>query len=253
MKIFVISLKASYDRHAVMVEQMERLGLPFEFVDAVDGRQLSGDELAELYDRKWAYRQEGRHLTRGEIGCSLSHLRVYRKIVEDDIPFALVLEDDAWLTPSIVGVLEAIKEKITPEMKAVFLMQEMGPGRLKNKGDSISIIDDLFVCREKDSAQWTHAYIVTNQASKSLTSALTPVTHTADSWGWLIRHKVVSVYGMNRTLSTQNMYDLKSIIGFERTAKNNWLFGNMTHKAYRAFWLTYDILVSLKRRIRSRV
>jgi glycosyl transferase family 25 len=253
MKIFVISLERALDRRAVITEQMDRLGLPFEFVDGVDGKQLSDDEVSELYDKKRAYRQEGRRFSLGEIGCALSHIKAYRKIVEDDIPCALILEDDAWLTPSIVGVLEAMEGKFTPDLNGVVLLQERSSGVFKKRGQTIRFIDDLFVCNEVDSAQWAHAYVVTRTSAQSLIEALVPVTHTADSWGWLIRHRVVKVYCMNRTLSTQNFYNLSSYIGWDRFEKNKWLFGKVTHKAYRAFWLACDILVSLKSRIKEKL
>lgn len=249
MKIYVISLRTSYDRRAVMTEQMKRLSLFFEFVDGIDGKSLSNDELSKVYDHKKAYRQEGRCFTKGEIGAALSHLKVYKKIIEENIPYALILEDDAWLTPSIAKVIEAIDQKLFYEINGVFLMQEMKVGSFKKNGNRISIIGDLFFFKEVKSACWAHAYLVTKKAARSLISALTPVAHTADSWGWLIRHQIVNVYCMNRTLSTQNIYDLKSIIGFERFEKNRWFLGSITHKAYRAFWLTYDIFVSIKNRV----
>lgn len=44
-------------------------------------------------------RREGvlinRDLTRGEIGCYDSHLRLWRKLVEDRVPMAIICEDDA--------------------------------------------------------------------------------------------------------------------------------------------------------------
>ena len=33
-------------------------------------------------------------MTKGEIGCALSHLKIYQKTVDEDIPYALILEDD---------------------------------------------------------------------------------------------------------------------------------------------------------------
>jgi hypothetical protein len=131
----------------------------------------------------------------------------------------------------------------------VFLLQEIGTGCFKKKGRRIPVVGELFVFKEVRAVCWAHAYVVTRKSAQSLIGALTPVTRTADSWGWLIRHRAVTVYCMNRTLSAQNMYNLNSIIGFDRCRKNTWLFGRVTHKAYRAFWLAADILSAFKKRI----
>lgn len=253
MKIFVISLKRAQDRREVISEQMHRLGLPFEFIDGVDGKSLTDKQIEGLADQKWAYRNEGRFFTRGEIGCYASHLLAYQKVVEDDLSYALILEDDAWLTPSIVGVLEEMENVISPLNNDVYLLQEIGPGRFKKKGKQIPVVNNLFKLQELRSAWWAHAYVVTNKSARSLIAALTPVRHVSDCWGWLIRHRIVDVYCMNRTLTTQNMYDLDSNIGWERFEKNKWLFGKVTHKAYRAFWLACDILVSLKSRLKGKL
>ena len=36
----------------------------------------------------------GRELTPGELGCSLSHIRLWEKMVKENIPEVLILEDD---------------------------------------------------------------------------------------------------------------------------------------------------------------
>lgn len=250
MRIFIISLKRSVDRRKVMSEHLARLGLDFEFINGVDGNKLSPEEISKLYDEKWAFRQEGRHLSRGEIGCSLSHLKVYRKIVNEDLSYALILEDDVCLSPLIAGVLKAIEDTISPNMNEVFLMQENSSVRFKKKGKKVYLIDGQFVFEELKSAQGTYAYVVTHNSAQSMVKTLTPVTHTADSWGWLIRQKIVNVYGINRTFSTHNDYDLNSVIGLERFTRKKWKFDAVTHKLYRVYWLMFDIILSKIKHLR---
>ena len=92
----------------------EQLELEYDVFPAVRGNDLSQDELARHYDDKRFNRYEGRSVSSGELGCALSHIGIYKKIVRDDIPHALILEDDAWLNPNLPMILEAISENIEP-------------------------------------------------------------------------------------------------------------------------------------------
>lgn len=66
----------------------------WRFVDAVDGRTLQQD-LNAVYDEARALRTCGRRLSPPELGCALSHRRVYEIIARESVDTALVLEDDA--------------------------------------------------------------------------------------------------------------------------------------------------------------
>ncbi|MGL6175542.1 MAG: glycosyltransferase family 25 protein, partial [Vibrionaceae bacterium] len=48
LPVFVISLTRSTDRRAMVERQMSRLGIIFEFFDAVDGKALPPDCLAKV-------------------------------------------------------------------------------------------------------------------------------------------------------------------------------------------------------------
>lgn len=81
-----------------MAEHLNSIGVPHEFFSAVDGALLPKAEVAQCVGR-W-------RLTSGEIGCYLSHLAVWRKIVSDGDRCAIILEDDAQLN---VDALDALR------------------------------------------------------------------------------------------------------------------------------------------------
>lgn len=105
--IFVISLARSSRRRATMAAALEKLSLPFSFFDAVDGSQI---DLASSPDYNGTLRRlvAGRDLTQGEFGCLLSHRALLEKIAAEKIPRALILEDDAILSPELPAVLDAL-------------------------------------------------------------------------------------------------------------------------------------------------
>ena len=92
--IFVISLARAAARREKVRAQLNSLGLRYTMIDAVDGAAL---DLAQYSDRlrfdKWKFLR-GRELSRGEIGCFLSHYQLWEKLAAQQTQCALVLEDD---------------------------------------------------------------------------------------------------------------------------------------------------------------
>lgn len=112
-KIFVISLKRALNRRKAISDSLSKLNLDFELIDAVDGRALSEDEL-QIVSKQTSFDLNlalGRKLhidfeiTKSEIGCALSHLKIYKKIVDDNIDYALILEDDCIVQDKIHNLL----------------------------------------------------------------------------------------------------------------------------------------------------
>ena len=117
LPIYVIGLKdpEHQPRRDAMQKQMAALGLKFEFVDATDGRHpLSAAEIDLMGGAKMLRRYEGDdNLTGGVVGCTISHLRCYKKLLASTHPCAVILEDDAEFTDDFISVLNALLK--TPE------------------------------------------------------------------------------------------------------------------------------------------
>jgi len=105
--IYIISLPEATDRRARITAIFNEWHIPFEFFDAVDGRAFNVLE-HPVYDAAKRLRYFGKHLNGGEIGCLLSHKKLYQKIVDEEIDRALVLEDDVILRDPFFDVLEKI-------------------------------------------------------------------------------------------------------------------------------------------------
>lgn len=118
--IFVINLEHDVVRRAHMASQCARLGLAVEFVPAVNGRQLSDTDRA-AYDRDKTLRVYGVEMLDTEIGCYLSHYRLYQRMVREDIPVALILEDDVELSPAFPRIVQDLLADPQPEWQVVRL------------------------------------------------------------------------------------------------------------------------------------
>lgn len=103
-KIFVINLDRSESRWEAMHVQLERLGVPYERVSAVDGREMPDELMRHHYSAELNRRKYYVDLSRSEIACYISHLRVCEKILSENLDYAIILEDDIILKDSFALV-----------------------------------------------------------------------------------------------------------------------------------------------------
>jgi len=108
LQTWVINLDRAPDRLQRIGTQLDRLGLPWQRLPAVDARALSPAQRAQLDEA--AYRRlHGKDPVPGEVGCYLSHLEVMRRFLASAAEFALVFEDDALLRDSLPAVLAGLR------------------------------------------------------------------------------------------------------------------------------------------------
>lgn len=100
---FVINLDRSPQRFQRIKSQLVSQDIEFTRLSAVDGSQLSSSNVDKLYqysDSDAYYKQ----LNKGEIACYLSHMDAWQKIIENQLDFAIVLEDDV----NLIGDLNSV-------------------------------------------------------------------------------------------------------------------------------------------------
>jgi glycosyl transferase family 25 len=106
--VLVINLDRAVERLRGIAERLSVLGLPWQRVNAVDGRSLSDAERANALDEAAYRRKHGMTPWPGELGCYLSHLQAMRCLLTSDASAALVLEDDVAPGPTLPAVLDAL-------------------------------------------------------------------------------------------------------------------------------------------------
>lgn len=107
--IYLINLDESADRLAACDKLLEQHGLKYERVPGVLGKVLSDVEIDKVYDPALNKKEYYRTLSKGEIGCYLSHRECWKKIANSDQPFGIVLEDDINITGDVAKAVELIE------------------------------------------------------------------------------------------------------------------------------------------------
>uniref|UniRef100_A0A8C4DDX9 Si:ch211-13f8.2 n=1 Tax=Dicentrarchus labrax TaxID=13489 RepID=A0A8C4DDX9_DICLA len=114
-EIFLINLKRRSDRRERMLSTLAVLGINTTLTEAVDGKALNSSQLLAMgIDMLPGYKDpySDRVLTRGEIGCFLSHYSVWKQVVQQELQQVLVLEDDVRFEPSFCSRLVTIMENV---------------------------------------------------------------------------------------------------------------------------------------------
>lgn len=91
MKNYVISLSTATNRREHIKAEFGKQGIEFEFFDAVTPNQVPF--LAQSFGISLAKS----NLTGGELACLFSHLCLWQKALDDNIPHITIFEDDVYL------------------------------------------------------------------------------------------------------------------------------------------------------------
>ncbi|AIJ06767.1 MULTISPECIES: glycosyltransferase family 25 protein [Edwardsiella] len=191
MKVFIINLKRDLQKKHEIISECNRLNISHEIVEAVSGIDLNAAEIDRLIDKDAQI-----YLTKGEIGCSLSHLRIYQKIITEDLPYALILEDDAILHDDLNEVIHAIENIIDKENSHAYLLYKTSCV-YRNKKIKLSKKYSLY---ESNIPTCTHGYVVTNKTARLITAINTPVRFEADAWRNFYYEKNIRPYSLNINL-----------------------------------------------------
>lgn len=98
LPIYIVSLKHDVEKRRVVNKTLNDFNLKFRFIDAIYGKGLPVDILNYFRVKgSGAIDKRGFIATDGEIGCTLSHLLVYQDMLDSNIRWACVLEDDVIL------------------------------------------------------------------------------------------------------------------------------------------------------------
>ena len=109
--IFVISLDDAAERRQSASRQLDALGFPFEFFDAVRGDEaLSRGYIDDSVDYDWILNC-GRTPTTGELGCYASHRALWNKCVELGKPI-FIMEDDFRLLEDFTAAVDQVEREI---------------------------------------------------------------------------------------------------------------------------------------------
>lgn len=144
--IYVINLDRRQDRMEQFISQAERIGLKmgqhYKRVSGVDGK-----------DQPFVNPLNIPHFHPGDIGCTLSHLKVVQQAKLDGAPFYLVLEDDALFRPGFEALFSHYWNQVPMDADMVYL-------GANHNNQIINLINENII--KVNGSYTTHAIVIKN-------------------------------------------------------------------------------------------
>ncbi|MEX5954459.1 glycosyltransferase family 25 protein [Providencia vermicola] len=195
--IFIVSLKKDIERRKKITDSLSAQKLSWVMIDAVEGKDLPSDYLNSL---NFQYNKPS---CANEVACSLSHQLIYKKIVNSNYEWAIILEDDAIISDKLSDLVKQLNNEKTSLLKKnnIYLLggQE---GLNSRKRLSLSFFNKIkignVVFRKvtyKPSKLFrTCCYLIHRDECEKLITLFDKAYYVADSWNLFYKLKIVDGY-----------------------------------------------------------
>lgn len=228
---YVINLKDSTRRKAYMEDVLSPCSdfLKIQYVEAVDGRKYSKEQLWAIWRQKEAFKEYGRYMIDVEIGCALSHRKCCELLLQTKEEVALILEDDlVWQDADVKGIVTAAAQTMKSYTPMVILLSGDYWFTTKREVGKSGLC--LANVRE---AVCTQAYLVNRAAAQLMVSA--ERKFLADDW-FNIKKQGIRLYGCYPHIADQNRRDFATEISedYAGVKRENMSFGHRLYSYYRA-------------------
>lgn len=222
IKIFVLSLADETERRQQIETQLKDFSHEWQFFDAVDLRHPS-ISLPSLYDEDLVLRRYGRNLTRGEVGCAMSHRSICQKIIENNIDLGLVLEDDALVSSSLENFIEKVISEPSVDFDCLLLgyskldkanefrFYQFEPLKERIKLGNYSIGEPW-----KNWTSGTVGYLITQAGARKI-MASENVVALADDWNYFVHKLSLKVLHMRPLIVFEDFQSFRSSIEGDRS------------------------------------
>ena len=193
----------------------ERLnGLDYEFFYGVDGSKVGFKDLHT--DSNGMVKVMPQNLTFGQIGCSLSHVKMYEKIAISDWEKVLILEDDCTFFPEFSNV-ENYMSQLPNDWGMVYLGWD-GQSPPTNYSENIAKITK----NNFSALHCTHSIGVTKSFAKTIAEFNKECYYTADgAFSEVVKQRNETCYAIVPRLTRQENIDCTAYEIDVRTMKEN--------------------------------
>lgn len=170
---FVINLDRREDRYSTF---MDACPIPTTRVSAVDGANLA----------------DARVLSPTEVGCTLSHARIWKRVLDEGLSHAIVFEDDAMFSPTFESCVTKALRSLPPDFHMCYLGGRFNEGfrcdanQFERCADSLLKYDWNIAWDHNMHDRTTHAYVISRAGARLLLDAL-PDIHKYAVDDWILR------------------------------------------------------------------
>ena len=200
-KIFIVNLKKDKKRREHIISELKKQKLDnYEIIDAINGHEFDEKEIKKnTFKNKKNLNPWNTKISPSQIGCALSHIKIYKKFIKTDYDFALVLEDDAiFIEKFNKNLIDFIIDNFKYR-KQIILLSEIKEFYSKpiNKIEKYELVDVT-------NAFFTHSYFISKSAAQSIISFNYPVKTIADNFVLFKLYCGIKINGINPIVVDQD-------------------------------------------------
>lgn len=167
--IFALGLRRQPSRAALIRQQLETLGMPWEMfygTDAAEPGALLGVPSEHLI----------RTTQPGAVGCAWSHWRIASEIVNRGMPYGIIAEDDAVLTCSRREVEDALRD-LPPSFDLAVMHRSSWEQPVEDRTGHTRLWR-----RVRIPSHGTQFFALSNNGARRLISEMLPISNHIDMW-----------------------------------------------------------------------
>jgi glycosyl transferase family 25 len=178
--VFVVSLKSSSERKNHTIAQFDKMGISYQIIDAISSdHQL----VTEIFKDRKPITSHGtpRYMKRAEVGCALSHMHIYRKMVLEHIEVACIFEDDNDYSSALNQLLDYNNLNVTP-WDMLMLGHRRGYKQYAtwSRAKKELPVSGYKIGQPIEIPLGTYAYVIKRNAAELLLNHCNPITMAAD-------------------------------------------------------------------------
>ncbi len=221
--IYIINLKKDTEKKDHMQELCNKNSLECQFIDAVYGRDLSKNYIEQINDKNKSIREYGKELTSGEIGCTLSHIAIYKQMIEQDIENAIIFEDDIDIKEGFSSVINST-DNFPQDWEVMLLGYYSQVSNEKETKASLrynnKVTGNFKSVRLVQLAYGTHGYMINRKGAEKLLKELTLIIKPIDHYTGIDTY--VNMYAIHpRVVMLNEKFKEQSSITLERNESQN--------------------------------
>ena len=190
---YVISAKNAEDRRASILSNFQTHGIEPQFFEAILGNALSKEQLRVLD-------VDAGLMSVGEMGCALSHLAIYKKMLDSQKPYVFVFEDDAYLTNDFFHDLPDLKKFMDTHTEPMVLLLYKAIAHTKLV---VAKDNKPFILRALGGS-CAHGYVINRKAAENILRLQNPPKIEIDAWAQYMKLNLLNIYCMEEMLVKLN-------------------------------------------------
>ncbi|NDV47815.1 hypothetical protein D0T49_12235 [Paludibacter sp. 221] len=226
INIQIIHVSSDLLREKHISKQLENIRIEYEFINKGDKSDLTDDVLAQYFSG------DMKNISNAT-SCAYKHILTYQKLLDSDMHFSIVLEDDIFLDKTFEKYINIALEEIKERKLSNFLISLEDSILRYIKGSER--IKGQYIYKAKK-GRLTGAYIIDKECAQNMLVEIESNRCSAPiDWfhNQCSKEGIIDMYWLQPTIATQGSLNgkMKSIID----DKNNGMFRIITFKIHKIY------------------